>query len=37
MLAEFKENLRQYSLGNAEYTHLKIISIFVKYSLLATM
>jgi len=37
MLANLNENFRQYSRENAEYSHLKIICIFVKYSLLAAM
>ena len=37
MLANLNENFRQCIRGNTEFTHLKIICIFVKYSLLATM
>jgi len=37
MLANLNENFTQYSLQNDEDTHLKMISIFVKYSLLAAM
>jgi len=37
MIANLNENFRQYNYGNAEFTHLTIICIFVKYSLLAAM
>jgi len=37
MLANLNETFRRYSRGNAEFTCLKIISLFVKYSLLAPM
>jgi len=34
MLANLNKNFRQYSAKNAEFTHLKIIWLFIKYSLL---
>jgi len=37
MLANLNENFRQHSRGNAEFTYLKIVCSFVKYSLLAAM
>jgi len=37
MLANFNENFRQYSRGNVEFTYMKIICLFVKYSLLAVL
>jgi len=37
MLANLNKNFRQYKRGNAEFTYLKIIYIFVKHSLLAAM
>jgi len=37
MLANLNENFRQYSRGNAKFTYLKIIGLFIKYSLLAPM
>jgi len=36
MLANLNENFRQYSRGNAEFKHMKIICIFVKSYLLAS-
>jgi len=37
MLADFNENISRIAEVNVEFTHLKIICLFVKYSLLATM
>jgi len=37
LLANLNENFRYYSRGNAEFEYLKMISLFVKYSLLAAM
>jgi len=37
MPANLNENVRKYSCDNAVYTHMKIICIFVKYSLLAAI
>jgi len=35
MLANLNEDFRQYSQRNAEFERLKLICLFVKYSLLA--
>jgi len=37
MLTNINENFTQYSRGNAEFAHLKIICRFVKHSVLAAM
>jgi len=37
MSANLNENFRKYSRENADFTHLKIIRLFVEHSLLAAM
>jgi len=36
MLANLNENFRQYSCGNAEFTHMKITGRSVKYSFVSS-